>query len=275
MAFTVYILSVLVLFFVSGAFPAAQDAQTIVFRSPVFIALMGALCGACVVCVAQRDRLWKRPGFVLCHLAVVLIGTGAFAGFRYGKKTTFRAPVTEEHSVSELPKPDGTHIDLDFGISITAARADYYPPKSYAMYAPPEYDLVCEIEIKPDGMLDLKPELQPEADALHDEDGNWAEQVVLTDGNLLQLMQPTVKYYEGTLKFVHDDAPSDTHTIAVNHPVSYRGWRFYLMDYSTEPYLNVSLAARRDPGRVWVIIGIWMLIVGTAWLCWRPRGQTA
>jgi hypothetical protein len=143
------------------------------------------------------------------------------------------------------------------------------------MYAPPEYELVREVSIRPDGMLDLPEELQPKPDALRDEDGEYARQVVLADGNLLQMVTPAVKYYEAKLKFVHDDSPSDTRTAAVNHPISYHGWRFYLMDYSTDPYLNVSFSARRDPGRGLVIVGIWLLILGTAWICWVPRRKAA
>jgi hypothetical protein len=270
MPFAIYIFSVLALFFLAGAWPVAHDAQTVVFRSPAFIALAAALCVSCVVCVA-RGRRWRRPGFVLCHLAVVLICAGAFVGFRYGERVSFRAPVMDGEPAKELPKADGSSVPLGFGITIPSAKADYYPPKAYGMYAPPEYNLVRDVSIRPDGKLDLPDDLQPEPDALRDKDGNYARQIVLADGNLLQIVPPTVKYYEAKLKFVHDDAPSDIRVAAVNHPISYQGWRFYLMDYSTDPYLNVSFSARRDPGRILVIIGIWLLIAGTVWVCWLPR----
>jgi hypothetical protein len=270
MPFAIYIFSVLVFVLLAGAIPMEGEAQTAVFRSPAFIALGGVFCLACASCVGRGGR-WKRPGFVLCHLAVVLICAGAFVGYRYGERTSFRAPVMDGEPVKELPKPDGSSLPLGFGIVIPAAAADHYDVKSYGMYEPPEYNLVGDVEILQDGTLDLPAELQPAPSALRDADGNYARQIVLRDGNLLQLIPPAVKHYEATIRFVHDDAPSDTRVASVNHPISYRGWRFYLMDYSEDPYLNVSFSARRDPGRILVIVGIWLLIAGTAWLCWLPR----
>ncbi len=274
MAFVIYILSVLVLFFLAGAVPVHGVPPTEIFRSPVFIALMGTVCGGCVVAIGMRRR-WQRPGFVLCHLGVVLVCVGALVGYGWGKQSGFRTPVSAEHATDALPRADGTSIPLGFQLAVVAAKADYYPPKAYNMFAPPEYDFVREVAILPDDTLDLPPELQPAPDALRDEKGKWSSHTVLSNGNMLQIVPPTAKYYEATLRFMHDDAASDTRVTKVNHPVTYRGWRFYLMDYSTDPYLTVSLSARHDPGRLWVIVGIWVLIVGTAWLCWIPRRQAA
>ena len=274
MAFTVSILSGLVLFFLWGSIPRAGDVHLAAFRSPVFLALAALLCVVCLVCVARRGR-WKRPGFVLCHVAIVLICAGAFIGYRYGERASFRVPVMDGEGADRLPKSDGTYVTMPFKVAVPEAKADYYPPTLYGMYAPPEYDLVGEVKVRSDGMLDLPQERHPAPEALRDAAGNYAPQIILADGNMLQMVTPTVKHYQATLKFVHKDSPSDYQSAAVNHPVSYQGWRFYLMDYGTDPYLNVSFAVRRDPGRRLVIVGIWLLIFGTAWLCWRPRRRAA
>lgn len=274
MAFAVFILATLVLFFLAGAFPVDGAQPTVVFRTPVFVLLAGALCGSCLASVLSRRR-WRRPGFVLAHLGVVLVCVGAFIGYTRGDRSSFRTPVDETFATAELPRADGTAVQLGFRLAVVDARADYYPPSSYGMYAPPEYTLVREVAVRPDGSLDLPEELQPPPGHLRSEDGNWARQVVLANGSLLQVVPPTAQHYEATLRFLHDDKPADTLVVRVNHPASYQGWRFYLMDYRTDPYLAVSLSARRDPGRRIVIVGIWCLIVGTAWLCWRPRRSKA
>jgi len=274
MPFVIYIFSVLVLFFLAGALPVHGVPPTEIFRSPVFILLMAIACLGCVVAVCQRGR-WKRPGFALCHLGVVLVCAGALGGYCWGDRSNFRTPVAEDHATGELPRADGSSIPLGFQLAVTAASAEYYPPKTYGMYAPPDYELVREVAIGPDATLDLPADLQPDPALVRDEEDNWARQVVLSNGNLLQVVPPVAKHYEATLKFLHDDAPSDSRVVSVNHPVTYRGWRFYLMGYATDPYLTVSLSARRDPGRRWVIAGIWVLIFGTAWLCWQPRRREA
>lgn len=274
MVFAVSILAVLVLFFLAGALPVDGVQPTVVFRTPVFMLLLALLCGSCLIATLRGGR-WRKPGFLLCHLGVVLVCLGAFAGQVWGDRARFRTPVDEHFDTPELPREDGTQIPLGFRLAVIDAKADYYPPKFYGMYAPPDYNLVREVAIRTDGTLDLPGELQPDSGLLRGEGGTWARQVVLADGSLLQVVPPTVKYYEATLRFLHDDRPSDTRVLVVNHPVTYRGWRFYLMDYQTEPYLAVSLAARRDPGRRLAILGIWCLILGTAWICWQPRRARA
>ncbi len=60
--------------------------------------------------------------------------------------------------------------------------------------------------------------------------------------------------------------------LMVNHPVTAGSWRIYLMSYELEPRPFVLVSVRNDPGRGAVIAGIWMVIIGTALLCWRKQG---
>jgi hypothetical protein len=71
-----------------------------------------------------------------------------------------------------------------------------------------------------------------------------------------------------------DEGPEEVRRLEVNRPVTHRGWRFYLMSYDEPGQRYVVLTARRDPARSVVIGGMWMVMAGTAWLCWgsgRPR----
>jgi hypothetical protein len=75
----------------------------------------------------------------------------------------------------------------------------------------------------------------------------------------------TPRHFEAALRLTGDGA-DENRRLAVNRPVTYRGWRFYLMSYDHNPEVCVTLTARRDPGRGVVIAGIWMVIAGTCLL---------
>ena len=80
----------------------------------------------------------------------------------------------------------------------------------------------------------------------------------------------TPRKFAAALLFT-DNAGTSTWDLAVNHPATHKGWRFYLASYEEQPRLYVLLTARRDPGRGTVIAGIWLLIVGVALLCLRKH----
>ena len=72
------------------------------------------------------------------------------------------------------------------------------------------------------------------------------------------------------MRVTDDNGESRTEPLAINHPFTHRGWRFYLMSYDREAQRYVWLSARRDPGRPIVIAGIWGILLGVTWLCWKP-----
>lgn len=83
-------------------------------------------------------------------------------------------------------------------------------------------------------------------------------------------------HFEADLR-IEDGNISEIRVLRVNHPVSYRGWRIYLMSWENDPTAGevltptgVVLTARRDPGRGLVIAGIWMLMIGVTLTClWK------
>jgi hypothetical protein len=280
MAFGVLLLALLVLFMLAGALPAKGGGQTAVFRTPVFACLLVCLCGSLLLCSWGRFRL-RHTAFLLTHLGVILILAGAFAGFAFGRKTQFGAPIAESHAIRELPGPENTTFELPFSLAVNRFDVTFYPPV-YHLYHPPasgtkdddeatDLQYVYERDLHTGTGAELQIDKQtaiPE-DALKDSQGNWTRQYVLPDGRLLQLAEPTPKYYEAVLTLDAGDDGVTTRKLAVNHPVSFHGWRFYLMSYDREARRYVVLSARRDPGRRAVIAGIWAVIAGIAWMCWR------
>jgi len=259
----------------AGVLPVVGGEPLVGFRSPVFIGLLAALVVSLVVCCFRRKWSFKRAGFLLCHVSVIVILAGAFAGFLFSKKTTFSLPVSEAHAFRNLPTSEGGTIALDFGITVKNFRVEYYTP-GYRLYRPPadpqKGDAVFEGEFRfsREGVLDLGEHGRPDVSDLRDEStGKWKRRHVLKSGWALHMTHPAPRHFEATLRFTDEDKDFP---LTVNHPVSHEGWRFYLMSYDEKARRSVVLSARRDPGRIAVIAGFWMLMAGVAVLCFRKTG---
>lgn len=267
---------------IAGALPAKGGGQTAVFRTPVFVVILALLSCSLLLCCRRRLR-WRETAFLLTHLGVVVVLVGAFLGFVLGRKTQFAAPIAAEHAIREIPGPDpNVTIELPFDIAVTHFDVQFYPP-IYHLYTPPslpapqddaepnnEYAYQKDVRILPDNTLDLEGDDHITAESLQDDQGNWVRQFVLPSGRLLQMGDPTPKHYEAVIRVTDPEGESRTERLAVNQPLSHRGWRFYLMSYDRETRRYIWLSARHDPGRSAVIAGIWAIILGIAALCWRP-----
>lgn len=75
-----------------------------------------------------------------------------------------------------------------------------------------------------------------------------------------------VTQYSAQMRLIGDT--DEIRTLAVNKPVSYGGWKFYLMDYE-DSELYLSLHAKSDPGNAVFASGLWLIIAGTAVMCLR------
>jgi hypothetical protein len=90
---------------------------------------------------------------------------------------------------------------------------------------------------------------------------------------ILLINKPGDKWYSANFH-VDDSGIKRTFPLAVNHPVSYGKWRFYLMSYGQDQHGQyLILSGRRDPGRMPVIAGIWMLITGVFLICLLRRNK--
>lgn len=83
-------------------------------------------------------------------------------------------------------------------------------------------------------------------------------EVERTDGEVTQ--------YSAQMRLIGDT--DEIRTLAVNRPVSYGGWKFYLMDYE-DSELYLSLHAKSDPGNAVFASGLWLIMAGTAVMCLR------
>lgn len=283
MTVTIYILIALVLLMLAGAIPVGEGAQVAVFRTPVFVLLLGALSVSCVLCSIRRRFALRNAGFHLTHLSVVLILAGAFVGFLAEKRGQFALPVDPQHSVRELPLTGGGTADLGFGVAVKSFEVSRFDP-DYALYRPAvtgeggreevEYVLERTVRISSDGTLDLGPLGRIEAGGLKNDAGDWVTQRALEDGWLLQMIPPADKEQRAVLRITDDQGTEAEKSSVVNHPAVHRGWRFYLVSYDRESQRYVVLLARRDPGRVLVIAGVFALMAGVALICFVRRGAS-
>lgn len=281
MVVAVYILSLLVFLMLTGVLPVGGGGQSVVFRSPVMLALMGALGVDLVVCTVRRRLSWRRAGFYLTHFAVVIILLGAFLGFLVGQETTFRAPISGQHVVRQLPVHEGHPIELPFGLAVTDFEVTFYDP-DYVLYRPlspdanpaeeDDYQRVREVRVARKERLRLGEHGVLDVADLKDEQGGWVDRKVLEDGWLLRKTRATPRRFAAEVLIEEEDGTRRTEELAVNHPIQQRGWRFYLQDYGERFGGFVVLSARRDPGRPLVIPGMYGLILGVAIMCFRGRG---
>ncbi|MBN1673293.1 MAG: cytochrome c biogenesis protein ResB [Kiritimatiellae bacterium] len=282
MKFTVWLLAVVVLFLIAGAIPLADGAHTVVFRTPMFVLVLATLGVTLVLCGARHLSL-RRADFALAHLGVVVILAGAFVGFVAGRKRTFAVPVVAEHTIREIPALDDrqTPIRLDFGITVARFDVAFYEP-TYNLYTPvpapgdrgraADYVFVKKLALGRDGRLMVDERVALDRARLADAGGELREQIVLDDGRVLQIGR-TPKHFAAALRLSRNDQLVREAMLEVNRPVSFAGWRFYLMDYDHQHRRYVVLSARRDPGRLLVIAGIWAVMSGTAVMCWRRSGE--
>ena len=91
----------------------------------------------------------------------------------------------------------------------------------------------------------------------------------LTNGWMLRQAPRTAKHFEAELVFTDMDSTRTNGVLRVNHPLLHHGWFFYLKSFDEEARRYVIVGVRRDPCRRMVIVGTWILMVGTAWLCWQ------
>jgi hypothetical protein len=275
--FALILLGLLALFMAAGGIPVADGTQTVVFRTPVFVVLTGALGCVLILGCARYGRGLKRLVFWPAHLGVVVILVGAGLGYLHGIRGDLVVPVAGWHTTRHLPGPDGeSGADLGFDLSVTDFRVDYYDP-AYALFVPTndrprsaeDFALKATLSPGPDGSLRITGYGRvPKADLWNITAAEWVPRLRLSNGWILRRGRQTPREFTAALRIVRDGVET-AETVRVNAPVNVGKWRIYLNSYGMHPRPYVQLLVRHDPGRRWVIVGIWMVIVGTALLCLR------
>ncbi|MFA6291075.1 MAG: cytochrome c biogenesis protein ResB, partial [Victivallales bacterium] len=101
--------------------------------------------------------------------------------------------------------------------------------------------------------------------------GKWTDRFTLENGATLMRENAVPKDYEAKIRIVPKNGTEFTTLLKVNHPVSYEGWRIYLVSFGNDKRPYVQLSAKKDIGRETVIAGIWMLMIGTFISCFKRK----
>ena len=273
MTTAIILMVLLTLFLLAGALPAPGGQQAVVFKTPVFAGLLAALAGLTVFCVARGGFGLRRIGYLLTHLGAVVLLAGAGISWIWSQKDDFILPVESGSAFyREIPLQDGRTLTFPFGIACTKFKVEHYDP-TYDLYKPvtrnnkQDFDKVSSLKFSVKGELHLGKQGTLTRKDLYDEaSSEWKRQYVLPDGWILQQASATPKMFEADLEFQSDDKDPVRQHLAVNQPVAMNDWRFYLMSYGDNNGTYVVLTGRRDMGRFPVVVGIWMLMLGTVLL---------
>ncbi len=277
MKFTVFLMCSLLLFLLAGAFPIDKaNSQLIIFKTPAFILLAAILSASLLNCCWKRRRMrsLRGIGFHLTHLGMVLIMLGAFTGFVRGKRARFAVPLVKHAALNRFQNEHGEMVEFDFKITASDFVVDFYPPQ-YALYRAPqsengEFEFIDKFPLPENSnFMDLKEAGQVSVEDLRQEPDSeeWRPFLHLPNGYLLQRIKDTPKHFEALLRLTDEAGAELERKVMVNHPVDFKGWRFYLSSYDQQKRLYIVLSARRDPGRNAVIAGLWAVIIGVTLIC--------
>lgn len=287
----IFSMFVLVLYVVAGSIktPLITDDSMLraVFYSPAFIMACVIMCLSITYECWMRRRSWKRVSFFLSHFSIVIICVGCAIGMFTSKKTDLPMQVGPDFYYEEVAFQ--THREkLGFGIAATSFKLEKYPMTDIDLFIEKEVepsesmrrmgypartvtDYVFEKTFKiADGDIQLDNGTVVKLDDLKNlETGEWVQSHIIEGVGILQPVKPMDKFYEVDFKLIKDEAGEDTETVKmeVNKPVSYGGWKFYLVDYDKRDHRWVTITARKDPGAPLVVAGLWLLMIGTSMIC--------
>jgi len=117
-----------VVLMLTGVLPTRDGGQEIVYRTPVFRAVMALLGLSLLGCCLRRRFMWRSVGFLLVHGSVILILIGALLGAVFQVRSRLQLHVDAAMPVQQVPMADGTMVDLGFGVSMNAFHLDRYAP---------------------------------------------------------------------------------------------------------------------------------------------------
>lgn len=280
MKLSMWTMSVLVVIFLAGVLPGRSGDASAVFRSPATIGLLGLLCVLIVSCCISPRR--RSVAFVATHVGVVLTLVGAFVTHVGSIKHDAMVPLFREHALRTLRLDDDTRVQLPFGISATDFTVEHYPT-DYNLYRVPtvspgdpegtgEAVFLRKLALDEDGSLDIEEVGRLEPDELPVPVAGQSPSLVLDDEHVIQATR-TVSLFsvQLILRDGEGEGKERTETLTVNNPVVHRGWRVYLSSYDQQGRRYVILTLRRDPGRLLVASGLWVLVAGVFALCLRRQ----
>lgn len=283
----VILFAALVLMLLTGVVPAPGGPVSVVFLSPVFLAIAGAL-GVVLVLQCRKAVASLDIGSAIAHGGVALILAGAAVTYAFGVRTEIVAPVGPGNVIREVPERRAAfegeavpYAALGFGFVVTNFVVEFHDPR-YVVYVQrkqpdggSDYRYLRKVPVPRAGPVDLGNGERVEIHDLRDPaTGEWKEQHVTASGLILQ-RSSTASRYSAAIRFTGAGDEVQESEIVMNRPARFDGWRFYLMDYDGGQGRHVVLSVRRDPGRPLVMAGMWMAIAGVFVMCFRRSRPSA
>ncbi len=292
---------IMVLFMVGGGLPLTDGTYvTAIFSTPTFFLITLFFCICLVIsCIKIRKNVKNIP-FILLHLSIVVIFIGAFIGQCFTIKSTFQMPIGQEYVIRQVTLPEDQSAqrsqmpfrsspndglkELGFGISVDEFKIDYFPvdydlftmvkKKNQYGFEETDYPFVKTFS-QDDGPIVVGEKTITFDELFNKETDSWKTQYKVDDVNMLQVSPLREKYYQANFRIFKDLEQTDYEDVklAVNHPVEYGGWKFYLMSYDKQARRYLQITARRDPGAVLVVWGFWIMSVASVFLALKSLLQ--
>ncbi len=289
-----------------GGIPSEGAINTAVYHSPVLIALFAivtilTLIASIIVALKKNKErgVCYYLSFYLMHygIAIALIGCGLT--YFKSKNISFATMLQDPQMRSIIPPQltgTGKELKLKFKIKAENFKVVNYEPKSYTHWTFDEkiskvrkastknnpQALYLIKNLKDKEFIDFGKFKKVPLAKFKKKNGDWKKRVRLDEDNIVQLENLTPKSFSCTIKFAPTTAIDESETVTkktiMNHPVSYQGWRIFLMGYDRSQrdiedglIRYVSLTARKDPGRIPVHIGFWAIMIGTFLWAFAPK----
>lgn len=240
------------------------------YKSPFLIIPVLFFVGVMVWCLVQFRFSWKKIGFYLCHVGILIIIVSSFLSWLALVDTSFAIPVNSNAFYGEVMQDDGSELRFGFDISVASFEVEKYEA-DYRLFDASgslrEENVLIETVIQDrKGIYDLGEYGSISASDLK-KDGEYLPSYVFKNGLTLIKLAEVDKSYEAVLQIREENGSVHSEIIGVNNPYTYDGWKFYLMGYDEYAGSYVNLYVKKDPANIPFGIGIWCVIVGTFLEC--------
>lgn len=258
---TVVALACAILLLITGGSPVLGVPQ--IYHSGAFL-LIGLIIGLLAILGIWFCR--RKPALLLLHLGAVLIMIGSYIDFALEKKVSFGIFVGDEY-VSKILYDEKTQVEipLDFSFVIRSFDVQYYP-QTFSLYEKKDEKEPERVEegINKEDRVDFKKhDISMPFSELKDENGEYLPYRLVDAKQIIAKDRLTEKFYKADFRIIDDGEQKDL-ILAINHPITYDSWRFYLMSHGVNQGRQyVYLQARNAPGRYCSLGGMYVLIVGS------------
>ena len=253
-----------------------------VFTGPIFIVLAFIFIVDTVFCCFRQGFAVNKIGFYLSHLGIAAIFIGAILGYGFGTKATFNIDVDKNKSYSKVKSVNKNNIDFGFSIGVEDFKVDRYDPE-FSLYINKngsqkssnmdDYQFIKLIKKNLNGSYSLGEYGVIDISELRDKNSadGFKNELLFDNGAALFKENSKDKHYLAKMIIKDSNGVNIKKDLEVNKPVKYKGWKFYLMSYDKENSKYIVVEAKYDPGVKYVILGLWMTMIGTIMMCFKRR----